>query len=60
LGNYANFPQLHGLSNGKISLPIVIEIKKTFAGVTAVLPWILSTRRSLFHRVGCRIHLFLT
>ena len=27
-GNYANFPQLDGVSSGKILLPVVIEIKK--------------------------------
>jgi len=45
-GNNTNFSQLE-VSNRKIPLPlsIVIEIKIKFAGVTADLPRILSTRR---------------
>jgi len=50
-GNYANFPQLDGVSSGKILLPVVIEIKKTFASVTTVVPWILSTRSLCFTRL---------
>jgi len=43
-GNCAHFPQLDEVSIGEISLLIVTEINKIFAGVMAVPPRLLSIR----------------